>query len=198
MPPTSSPSLLMSRRHPTAVGSDDDVSSDDNGSDDSSASSNDAIAGADAFARRFRPRAPGRPGSMGSSNARMQPSLRGEAVLADDVPRIPAFARPSVTLSRASRTLDLMRQRATMLQLVLELSRQELELNLQRMRMEEELELAVALSRSLADDDGNAPSKPKGMSSVDIEEQAPKQLYSSAIVVDRQAHGRASCLPGGA
>jgi hypothetical protein len=83
---------------------------------------------------------------------------------------------------------------------VLELSRQELELNLQRMRMEEEMELAVALSRSLAGDDRDehGPLTPKGMTAVEIEERAPSQRYSAAVAIDRKAHGRTSCLPGGA
>ena len=188
--------LLTGRRHFTAAASSDDSSGDSSDGGSDSGDSDSMVGGADAFARRFPPRRSAAAGGERTTT----PSLRGDAASSDSGARLTPFARPSVSLSRASRTLDLMRQRASMLQLVLELSRQELELNLQRMRMEEELELAVALSRSLAGDDGvgAGPVKPKGMTEGEIEEAAPRQRYSAAVAIDRKAHGRASCLPGGA
>ena len=123
----------------------------------------------------------------------------GGAGVAGSAARLSASERlASSRLDRASRTLSLMRERATMLQLVLQLSRQELDLNLQRMRMEEELELAMALSRSLGDDDTDAPCKPLGVPPELLEERCPQQSYAAAIAADRKARGADSHLPGGA
>ena len=188
---------------------------DDGSSSGSEGESSDGADGtADAFARRFRAR----------SNRSVRPAaahldapdrleersiLSGGSTLEDgssaagdtrarNGARTGDFARPSAMLTRAGRTLDLMRERANMLQLVLELSRQELELNLQRMRMEEELHLAVALSRSLDDDDDESNSKPKGVSVEVLDASAPRTPYASAVALDKRANGAASRLPGGA
>ena len=122
----------------------------------------------------------------------------------------------SSRLDRATRTLSLMRERATMLQLVLQLSRQELQLNLQRMRMEEELSIAMAMSRSLHggggrgngegggdDEDGfelidlEELRRPLGIEQDVLDEKAPQSSYASAVARDRKLHGPLSKLPGG-
>ena len=132
----------------------------------------------------------------------------------------------SSRLERASRTLNLMRERATMLQLVLQLSRQELELNLQRMRMEAELEIAVAAANSRGRDGGSDAARfglgegvdeeslmasmmddplmdldellmPRHGMPADLRDTyAPPCTYAEAMAADGGAHGEESRLPG--
>ena len=166
--------LLTSRRLMAEADDDDD--------DNSSGSSGSSLE--EPSERRRR---------MDAAVARRASAAEATNAGTDNAPAGSFRSRRGNMLTHANRTLDLMRERASMLQLVLELSRQELELNLQRMRMEEELQLAVALSQTMTDE----VDKPKCVSPDRIEACAPQRIYAAAVSNDRKLHGALSTLPGG-